>query len=188
MNNSLYFLAILPIIGVCIKWSMDAWSNTNKHSNMYAISSIVQYSLMTVYLAIAVTMIARFIHNNTGNVNIITSNLKLFFASLCLSLIVYVAIIVLYALYYPRFQYGYITPSISGSINKYIMIPLWILIFYNMYTLIDCNKPNATNACDQKISFLTLSIVAFGLMQVYLVVNSFKIVQLWPTDDTFFAP
>lgn len=167
---------------------MDAWSNTNKHSNMYAISSIVQYSLMTVYLAIAVVMIARFIHINSGNNAIITANLQLFFASLCFSLIVYVAIIVLYAVYYPRFQYGYITPSISGSINKYIMVPLWILIFYNMHTLIDCNKPNATNECDPKISFLTLTIVAFGLMQVYLVVTSFKIVQLWPTDDIYFAP
>jgi len=139
-----------------------------------------------MYLAIAVTMIARFIHNNSGDSTKITANLNLFFASLCFTLINYVAIIVLYAVHYPRLQYGYITPSISDSINNYIMIPLWILIFYNMHRLIDCNKLNPMNACDQKFSCLTLTIVAFGLMQMYLVVNSFKIVQLWPTDDTYF--
>jgi hypothetical protein len=98
-------------------------------------------------------------------------------------LLVYVAILVLYALYYSKLQYGFISLSINESINNLIMIPLWILIFYNMYTFLDCQK---TNTCSPTISFYTLSIIAFGLMQIYLVVDSFRVVQNWPTDDIYF--
>ena len=181
MDSSLiYFLTCLPVIGFCIKLSMDAWSNTSKTSNMYAISSIVQYSLMTVYLAVVIVVICKHLMNP---VIVATKNFKFFFVSLCLLLIVYVAIIFLYSFYYPTLQYGYMTPSISETINNYIMIPLWILIFYNMRTFIDC-----ANDCNPMISFLTLAIIGFGCMQMYLVVTSFDSVRLWPTDDIYYAP
>jgi hypothetical protein len=183
MNNTslIYFMTWLPVMGFCIKWLMDSWSHTSKTSNIYAISSIVQYTLMTLYLAVMVVFIGKFLHSNPTA----TIDLKCFFAALFFLLIVYVAIIALCAMYYPRLQYGYITPSISDTINNYIMISLWVLIFYNMHTLMECNK---TNTCDPIISFLTLSIIAFGLMQVYVVVDSFRVMQLWPTDDIYFAP
>jgi hypothetical protein len=60
------------------------------------------------------------------------------------------------------------------------MIPLWILIFYNMHTLLQCQK---NNTCSSPISFYTFAILAFGLMQLYLVIQSFKVLKWWPTDD-----
>ena len=53
-----------------------------------------------------------------------------------------------------------------------------------MYTFLDCQK---YANCVPTISGYTLSIIAFGLMQVYLVVNSFTMVQLWPTDDIYYS-
>jgi len=171
----------LPVMGISIKWLMDSWSHTSTTSNIYAISSIVQYTLMTLYLALMVGFIGKFLHSNPTA----TIDLKCFFAALFFLLIVYVAIIALCAAYYPRLQYGYITPSISDTINNYIMFSLWILIFYNVHILMECNK---TNTCNPIISFLTLSIIAFGLMQVYVVVDSFRVMKSWPTDDIFFTP
>jgi hypothetical protein len=185
LSNALPVLAFFPIIGVCIKWSMDAWSKTSKTSNIYAISSIVQYSLMTMYLVLAIIFIGRFLFSNSNNPTVITWDLKWFLGTLLVLLFAYVGIITLYSLYYPTLQYGYITPSISESINNYIMFPLWILILYNMYTYIDCYK---NNTCKTNISYLTFTIMGFTLMHIYLIVNSFRIVQRWPTDDIYFAP
>ena len=185
MNDSLYFLSILPIIGVCIKRSMDAWSKTNKHSNTYAVSSIVQYSLMTLYLAIAIIMVGRFIHKNSGNTGVITNNLKWFFGSLCFLLVVYVAIIVLQSVYYNILQHGLINLSIDESINNYVMYPMWIMLFYNIHAFIACHK---MNNCSPYVGFLTLTVIGFGLIQSYLVVNSFNRVIYWPTDDINLPP
>jgi hypothetical protein len=166
--------------------AMDAWSKTNRTSNIYAISSIIQYSLMTMYLVMAVYFIVKYLNQPNASQSVATKNLKWFCGALGFLLIANVAIITLYSLYYPTLQYGYITPSISESINNYIMIPLWILIIYNMHTLTDCAKRNMS--CSPIISFLTLAIIGFGLMQCYLISNSFRMVQRWPTDDIYFAP
>ena len=135
-----------------------------------------------MYLVMAIIFIGSFLNKHPENAN---KNLKWFFGTLWFLLIANVAIITLYSLYYPTLQYGYITPSISESINNYIMIPLWILIIYNMHALIDCNKQNN---CNPIISFITFTVIGFGLMQCYLVSNSFRMVQRWPTDDIYFAP
>ena len=179
-SSLISFLAVMPIIGFFMKLIMNAWSTSNKNSNIYAVSSIVQYSLMTLTLAVVVILFGRLLHNGTIT---LTNNFKWFFGSLFCLLLVYVAILVLYALYYSRLQYGFISLSINESINNLIMVPLWILIFYNMYTFLDCQK---TNTCSPTISFCTLTIIAFGIMQIYLVVDSFRVVQNWPTDDIYF--
>jgi hypothetical protein len=181
-NSSLIsFLAVLPVIGFGVKSAMDAWSESSAKSDVYAISSIVQYSLMTLYLAAVVGLIGKLLHNGTITA---TPNLKCFFGALFFLLLIYVAIIILYSVYYARLKNGLITPSINESVNNLIMVPLWLLIFYNMYTFLDCQK---TASCIPTISGYTLSIIAFGLMQVYLVVNSFNMLQTWPTDDIYYA-
>jgi hypothetical protein len=175
-DSLLYFLAFLPTIGFFIKMGMDAWSGS-KQGGDSAVSSIVQYSLMTLYLAAVVAIIGSKIHKG---VMMITNDFMWFFGSIVFIFIVYVAIIVLHAVHYPKLQYGRITPGISESVNNLIMIPLWILIFYNMHTLLQCQK---NNTCSSPISFYTFAILAFGLMQLYLVIQSFKVLKWWPTDD-----
>jgi hypothetical protein len=175
------FSMILPIMGFLIKLTMDSWSKSNDNDNdRYAISSIVQYSLMTLYLAIIIGLIVKQMRNATITT---TPNFNCFIGILGFLLLVYVAIIALYATRYSKLQYGFIIPSISESINNWIMIPLWILIFYNMQNLMDCQK---TKNCVPTVSFCTLTILAFGLMQMYLVNSSFNMLQLWPTDDIDF--
>lgn len=174
------FSITLPIVGFLIKLTMDAWSKSNNNATN-AISSIVQYSLMTLYLAIVIGLIIKLLRNKTITTN---TNFNCFFVALGFLLLVYVSIIALYAIRYSKLQHGFITPSISESINNWIMVPLWFLIFYNMFALMDCQK-NA-NACSPTVSFYTLSIFAFGLMQMYIVHNSYKMVNLWPTDDIYF--
>jgi hypothetical protein len=169
----------MPTIGYLIKLGMDAWSGSNKNSDIFAISSIVQYTLMIIYLAIVLVVIGGMLHTGT----IITNNFMWFFGSLMFIFIVYVAILVLYAAYYSKLQYGRIAPSITDTINKLIMIPLWIIIFYNMHTFLDCKK---SNTCSSPISFTTFAVLAFGLLQLYLVYTSFKVMRSWPTDDILF--
>ena len=174
------FSTILPIMGFLIKLTMDAWSRTNNNTTN-AVSSIVQYSLMTLYLAIVIGLIIKLVRNRTIVAN---TNFNWFFAALGFLLFVYVSIIALYAMRYSRLQYGFITPSISESINNWIMVPLWFLIFFNMFSLMECQK-NA-NACAPTVSFYTLAVFAFGFMQLYIVHNSYNMVNLWPTDDIYF--
>jgi hypothetical protein len=33
------------------------------------------------------------------------------------------------------------------------------------------------------VSWITLIIIALTLIQTYLIVNSFRMMQMWPTDD-----
>jgi hypothetical protein len=175
------FSILLPIMGFVIKLSMDAWARSGQDTSTSAISSIIQYSLMTLYLAIVIGLVIKLVRNGTFTIN---ANFKWFFAELGFLLLVYVAIIALYAIRYSRLQYGFITPSISESINNWIMVPLWLLIFYNMFNFINC-QPNVI-ACNAMVSFYTMSIFAFGLMQLYIVHNSYNMVNLWPTDDIHF--
>ena len=151
---------------------MDAWSSST------AISSIIQYSLMTLYIAFVIGLVIK--QARTGIT--VSTNFKWFFAELGFLLLVYVAIIALYALRYPSLQYGFITPSISESINNWIMVPLWLLIFYNMFNFMECQK----TGCHHNVTFYTMAIIAFGLMQLYIVHNSYNMVYLWPTDDIYY--
>jgi hypothetical protein len=168
-------------MGYVIKLSMDAWARSGQDTSTSAISSIIQYSLMTLYLAIVIGLVIKLVRNGSFTIN---TNFKWFFAELVFLLLVYVAIIALYAIRYSRLQYGFITPSISESINNWIMVPLWFLIFYNMFNFLNC-QPSAM-ACNPMVSFYTMSIFAFGLMQLYIVHNSYIMVNLWPTDDIHF--
>lgn len=136
---------------------------------------------MTLYLAVVIGLMIKLVRNNTMSIN---TNFKWFFAALGFLLLVYVAIIVLYSIQYSRLKYGFITPDISESINNWIMIPLWSLIFYNMFNFLECQKN--TNACSPTVSFYTLSVIAFGLMQLYIVHNSYNMVYSWPTDDIYY--
>lgn len=172
------FSTLLPIIGFIIKLSMDAWSRSNNDTSSNAVSSIVQYSIMTLYLAIVIGLVIKLVRNKTMPTN---TNFTFFFVVLGFLLLAYVAIITLYAVYYSQLRYGFITPSIRESINNWIMVPLWLLIFYNMFALMECQKN--PNACNPIVSFYTLSIFAFGLMQLYLVISSYQMVIAWPTDD-----
>lgn len=167
------FATLLPIMGFIIKKSMDAWSSS------IAISSIIQYSLMTLYIAFVIGLVI----NQARTGTIVSTNFKTFFVVLGFLLLVYVAIIVLYAIHYPRLQYGFITPSVSESINNWIMVPLWLLIFYNIFNFIECQKKPG---CPQNVTFYTMAILAFGLMQLYIVYTSYNMVNLWPTDDIHF--
>lgn len=170
------FSTFLPILGFLIKLAIDAWAQTN--SDVYAFSSIIQYSLITLYLAIVIGLIIKLLQNNSFVTNL---NFNWFIATLAFLLIMYVAIIALYSLRYSTLKNGYIIPSISETINNWIMVPLWLLVFYNMKELLGCQ--NTAKPCAPTISFYTLSIIAFGLMQLYLVHRSFNMVYLWPTDD-----
>lgn len=165
----------LPILGFLIKLAIDAWAKTN--NDVYAFSSIIQYSLLTLYISIVIGLVIKLLRNGKFVTNM---NFNWFIGTLGFLLIMYVAIIGLYALRYSTLKNGYIVPSISESINNWIMVPLWILVFYNMNELIGCQYKTS---CVPTISFYTLSIIAFGLMQLYLVHRSFKMVYLWPTDD-----
>ena len=174
--NLIRFSTLLPIMGFVIKLAMDAWSRSTNDTSSTAISSIIQYSLMTLYLAMVIGLVIKMALNNNLTIN---TNFKWFIASLGFLLMVYVAIIALYAIRYSRLQYGFITPSISESINNWIMVPLWFLIFFSMFNIMDCQK----NTCAPTVSFYTLTIIGFGLMQLYIVHNSYNMVNLWPTDD-----
>ena len=153
---------------------MDAWSSST------AISSIIQYSLMTLYIAFVIGLVIN--QARTGTISVST-NFKTFFVVLGLLLLLYVAIIALYAIRYPILQYGFITPSISESINNWIMVPLWLLIFYNIFNFIECQKKLG---CPQNVTSYTMIILAFGFMQLYIVCNSYLMVNLWPTDDIYY--
>ena len=153
---------------------MDAWSSS------IAISSIIQYSLMTLYIAFVIGLVINQARTSTISVS---TNFKTFFVVLGFLLLVYVAIIALYAIRYSRLQYGFITPSISESINNWIMVPLWLLIFYNMFNFIECQKKLG---CPLNVTSYTMAILAFGLMQLYIVYNSYLMVNLWPTDDIYY--
>jgi hypothetical protein len=41
---------------------------------------------------------------------------------------------------------------------------------------------DADGQCD-KISWITLVILSFALIQTYLIVDSSRVIQQWPTDD-----
>jgi len=151
---------------------MDAWSSS------IAISSIIQYSLLTLYIAFVIGLVI-----NQARTGTISTNFKTFFVVLGFLLLVYVAIIALYAIRYSRLQYGFITPSISESINNWIMVPLWLLIFYNIFNFIECQKKTG---CPQNVTSYTMAILAFGLMQLYIVYTSYNMVNLWPTDDIYY--
>jgi hypothetical protein len=142
-DSLLYFLAFLPTIGYFMKMGMNAWSGSKQGGGDSAVSSIVQYSLMTLYLAAVVAIIGSKIHKGVMR---ITNDFMWFFGSIVFIFIVYVAIIVMHAVHYPKLQYGRITPGISESVNNLIMIPLWILIFYNMHTFLECQK-NLCHTC-----------------------------------------
>jgi hypothetical protein len=165
----------LPIFGFLIKLAIDAWAKTN--NDVYAYSSIIQYSLLTLYISIVIGLVIKLVRNDKLVTNL---NFNWFIATLAFLLIMYVAIIALYALRYSTLKNGYIIPSVSETINNWIMVPLWLLVFYNMNELFSCQ---GQRTCAPAISFYTLSIIAFGLMQLYLVHKSFNMVYLWPTDD-----
>lgn len=168
------FSTFLPILGFLIKLAIDAWAKTN--NDVYAFSSIIQYSLLTLYISIVIGLIIKLMRNAKIVTNL---NFNWFIATLAFLLIMYVAIIALYSLRYTTLKNGYIIPSVSETINNWIMVPLWLLVFYNMNELFSCQS----KTCAPAISFYTLSIIAFGLMQLYLVHKSFNMVYLWPTDD-----
>lgn len=165
-------LLFFPVAGFFIKIIMDAFA-----SNIQATSSIVQYSLMIMYLASAASLIGYYFYKNPGTAN---TNFKVFVGALFFLLCIYVGVIVLNAMYNRILNKGLLEPSINRPINNWIMFPQWMLIFYNLTTFLKCQK---NKNCPPFVSWITLFIVAFGFMQLSLVISSFKTMQLWPTDD-----
>jgi hypothetical protein len=165
-------LLFFPAAGFCIKVIIDAFT-----SNIQATSSIIQYSLMVMYLASAASLIGYYFYKNPGTA---TTNFGVFVGALFFLLCIYVGVIVLNAMYIGVLNKGFLEPSINRPINNWIMFPQWMLIFYNLSIFLSCQK---NGDCPPFVTWITLFIIAFGCMQVSIIITSFRTMEQWPTDD-----
>ena len=182
MPNFLGVLAILFFLAFCVKVCLNAFA-----SNVQSTASIVQYSVLTLCLLIPFGQIlGKWLSN--ANDNIKNANTALFLVGIAWVLGNVLAFIALNGRDIDMLNLGRLNPSINGAINVYwIIIPQFILIFYNWKLLMDCSNqaainPAAINVCS-KVTWITLIILAFALIQTYLIVDSSRVIEYWPTDD-----
>jgi len=177
MSNFLGVLAILFFLAFCVKVCLNAFA-----SNVQSTASIVQYSVLTLCLLIPFGQILSKWLSNTND-NIKNANTALFLVGIAWVLGNVLAFIALNGRDIDMLNLGRLNPSINGAINVYwIIIPQFILIFYNWKLLMDCSNPAATNTCS-KVTWITLIILSFALIQTYLIVDSSRVIEHWPTDD-----
>ena len=178
MPNFLGVLAILFFLAFCVKVCLNAFA-----SNVQSTASIVQYSVLTLCLLIPFGQIlSKWLSN--ANDNIKNANTALFLVGIAWVLGNVLAFIALNGRDIDMLNLGRLNPSINGAINVYwIIIPQFILIFYNWKLLMDCsNQVVVINTCS-KVTWITLIILSFALIQTYLIVDSSRVIEYWPTDD-----
>jgi hypothetical protein len=159
-----------PTVAFFAKIIIDAFG-----SNVKATSSIVQYSLIIFYLAIAM-----YFTTNTADIPNNTMNFKVFLFAMFWMMCNYIGILTLNAMNLDILNRGDLTPSVNDpTINNWILIPQMALTFYNLALFMRCNDQNKCTT----VSWVTLTIIALALIQLYLLVNSFRTMQTWPTDD-----
>jgi hypothetical protein len=132
---------------------------------------------MVMYLASAASLIGYYFYKNPGTA---TTNFGVFVGALFFLLCIYVGVIVLNAMYIGVLNKGFLEPSINRPINNWIMFPQWMLIFYNLSIFLSCQK---NSDCPPFVTWITLFIIAFGCMQVSIIITSFRTMEQWPTDD-----
>jgi hypothetical protein len=174
MPNFLGVLTILFFLAFCVKVCLNAFA-----SNVQSTASIVQYSVLTLCLLIPFGHILNAWMSNVSN-NIKNANTALFLVGIAWVLGNVLAFIALNGRDIDMLNLGRLKPSINSGINVYwIIIPQFLLIFYNWKLFMDCSQ---INPCS-KVTWITLIILAFALIQTYLIVDSSRVIQTWPTDD-----
>lgn len=163
----------LPIVAFFAKIVIDAFG-----SNVKATSSIVQYSLIILYLAIVVGILVKYfftVYRPNNNINF-----QIFAVAMFWMMCNYILILILNAMNLDTLNRGDLTPSVNDpTINNWILIPQMALTFYNLALFLQCNDRSKCTT----VSWVTLTIIALALIQMYLIVNSFRTMQTWPTDD-----
>lgn len=176
MPNFLGVLAILFFLAFCVKVCLNAFA-----SNVQSTASIVQYSVLTLCLLIPFGQILSKWLSSSNNDNIKNANTAFFLVGIAWVLGNVLAFIALNGRDIDMLNLGRLKPSINSAINVYwIIIPQFILIFYNWKLLMDCSP---INTCSSKVTWITLIILAFALIQTYLIVDSSRVIEYWPTDD-----
>ena len=166
----------LPTVAFFAKIVIDAFG-----SNVKATSSIVQYSLIILYLAIVVGFIAMHFTTNTADIPNNTMNFKVFLFAMFWTLCNHMSILVLNAMYIDIINRGDLIPSVNNPIiSNWVLVPQMLLTFYNVMLFLRFRSPQQVNP---PVSWITLIIIALTLIQTYLIVNSFRMMQMWPTDD-----
>ena len=173
--NILVPLSYFPIVAFFAKIVIDAFG-----SNVKATSSIVQYSLIILYLAAVGSLIMYYFTKNTADIPNNTVNFKVFLFAMFWMMCNYIGIVVLNSMHLDILNRGDLTPSVNDpTINNWILIPQMGLTFYNVALFLQCDDKSKCTT----VSWVTLTIIAFALIQLYLIVNSFRVMQTWPTDD-----
>ena len=174
--NTLFMWSYLPIVAFFAKIVIDAFG-----SNVKATSSIVQYSLIILYLAVLVVILANYFFTpNTADRPNNTANFLIFAVAMFWMMCNYILILILNAMNLDTLNRGDLTPSVNDpTINNWILIPQMALTFYNLVLFLQCDSKSKCTT----VSWVTLTIIALALIQMYLIVNSFRTMQTWPTDD-----
>lgn len=168
-------LSYFPIVAFLAKIIIDAIG-----SNVTATSSIVQYSLLILYLAAVGSLIMYYFTTSLQDTPNNTTNFKVFLFAMFWMMCNYIGILILNAMNLDILNRGDLTPSVNDpNINNWILIPQLALTFYNLALFLQCNDRSKCTT----VSWVTLTIIALTLMQLYLIVNSFRTMQTWPTDD-----
>jgi hypothetical protein len=166
-------LIYFPIVAFFAKVVIDAFA-----SNVKATSSIVQYSLMIFYLAFSGGII---FYHLTKNTRPNYTNFKVFLFAMFWTLCNQMSILVLNAMYIDIINRGDLIPSVNNPIiSNWVLVPQMLLTFYNVMLFLRFRSPQQVNP---PVSWITLIIIALTLIQTYLIVNSFRMMQMWPTDD-----
>jgi hypothetical protein len=166
-------LIYFPVVAFFAKIVIDSFA-----SNLKATSTIVQYSLMIFYLAFSGGII--FYHlTKTPRPNY--TNFKVFLFAMFWTLCNQMSILVLNAMYIDIINRGDLIPSVNNPIiSNWVLVPQMLLTFYNVMLFLRFRSPQQVNP---PVSWITLIIIALTLIQTYLIVNSFRMMQMWPTDD-----
>ena len=168
-------LFILFLLAFCIKVFVNSFA-----SNMQSTASIVQYSVLTLCLLFSIGCILNVLFDNAPNPRK-NGNIYAFVFGMMWVLGNVLAFIALNGNNIDMLNTGHLKPSINSGINVYwIIVPQFMLIFYNLKVFVDCD--DALNKCS-KVSWITLAIIAFAVIQTYLIVDSSRVIQTWPTDD-----
>jgi hypothetical protein len=172
--KSLNLLIYFPIVAFFAKVVIDAFA-----SNVKATSSIVQYSLMIFYLALSGGII---FYHLTKNTRPYYTNFKVFLFAMFWMMCNYIGILTLNAMNLDILNRGDLTPSVNDpTINNWILIPQMALTFYNVALFVRYKPSQLVDP--PPVSWVTLTIIALALIQLYLIVNSFRTLHTWPTDD-----
>lgn len=168
-------LSFFAIVGFFIKIIIDAFA-----SNVNATSSIVQHSLMIMYLASILALISYYFTKNARS-HRKNTNFWIFLGALFMMLCNSIGIVSLNGMYLDILNRGNLIPSVNDpTISNWVLVPQVALILYNLSLFLQCDNP----ACPSTVSWVTLTIIALTLIQMYLIVNSFRVMQTWPTDDS----